>query len=448
VGKECCGDARLKRAGIQTGFPHGRNRRLIEFVPRECCGYRIRGSLNRTDGLDCVKLNSPALTRFLRQQSLYIALATIVAAVFWSIGQQVNPLTLLVYSLCIGNLIAPSLDRLRFLYSERPFPYDWLVFLAILLVLTTPVFLISSVFVWLLAPPTPQTLFHLITRGWKFPFLVTIVFGILSYLYGSTKERLERRNVELQHSVETSTAQLEQQDQELQRALEIQQSLLPAKIPQIAGYSIAGAWQPARVVGGDYFDVLRLDDHRMGICIADVAGKGMASALLMANVQAIVRAFAKDSDGPAQVCSRINRLLCDNMATGKFVTFVYGVLDNETRVWKYCNAGHLYPLVVSANSVRTLKEGGAVLGVFPDWQYLDSEVELKAGDRLLLFTDGITEASSDDGTEFGEENIAAVALAYQGTSAVELNERILARASQFCHSRFEDDATLLVVAVR
>jgi phosphoserine phosphatase RsbU/P len=394
-----------------------------------------------------VRLNSPGLTRLLRQQSLYIALATIVAAIFWAIGQQVNPLTLLVYSLCIGNLLTPALDSLRFLYSERPFPYDWLVFLVILLVLTTPVFLIASVFVWLLAPPTPQTLFHLITLGWKFPFLVTIVFGVLIYLYRSTKERLEQRNVELQHSVEVTAAQLKQQDKELQRAQEMQQSLLPATIPQIAGYSIAGAWQPARVVGGDYFDVLRLDDHRVGICIADVAGKGMASALLMANVQAIVRAFAKDAESPAHVCSRLNRLLCDSVATGKFVTFLYGVLDSETRVWQYCNAGHLYPLVVSQTSIRKLEEGGAVLGVFPNWHYQNAQAELKSGDRLLLFTDGITEASSDDGCEFGEANIAAVTLAYKGDSVLELNELILARAAQFCRSRFEDDATLLVVAV-
>ena len=300
---------------------------------------------------------------------------------------------------------------------------------------------------WLLAPPTPQTLFHLITYGWKLPFLVTIVFGILTYLYRSTKERLERRNVELQHSVETTTAQLQQRDQELQRALEIQQSLLPTNIPQIVGYSIAGAWQPARVVGGDYFDVLRLDDHRVGICIADVAGKGMASALLMANVQAIVRAFAKDSETPAHMCSRINRLLCESMAKGKFVTFLYGVLDSETRVWEYCNAGHLYPLVVSATSICRLENGGAVLGVFPDWHYQNSSVELKSGDRLLLFTDGITEAASEDECEFGETNIAAVTQSYKGGSMQELNTLILSRAGQFCRGRFEDDATLLVVAV-
>ena len=394
-----------------------------------------------------VRLDSPSRTRFLRQQILYIALATIIGAVFWAIGQQVNPLTLLVYSLCIGNLLMPPLNRLRFLYADRPFPYDWLILLPILLGLTMPVFLIASVFVWLLAPPTPQTLGHLVTRGWKLPFLVTMVFGILNYLYRSTKERLESRNVELQHSVERSAAQLEQQDKELQRAHEMQQSLLPAMIPQIPGYSIAGAWQPARVVGGDYFDVLRLDDHRLGICIADVAGKGMASALLMANVQAIVRAFAKDSESPAHVCSRINRLLCDSVAKGKFVTFIYGVLDSETRVWEYCNAGHLYPLVVSRDSIQKLEDGDAVLGVFPEWRYKNSSVELKSGDRLLLFTDGITEASCDDGVEFGEANIAAVVRAYKGDSVLELNELILARASQFCRSRFEDDATLLVVAV-
>ena len=391
-------------------------------------------------------MNVPSLARFFRQQSTYIAIAAVVGAIFWANGQQINPATVLLYSLCIGNLLTPATNRLNFLYWQRPFPYNLLIFLPVLLVLTVPVYLISSAIVWLIAPPTPQTLSHLITTGWKFPFLVTFVFGLVSFLYHSTRERLERRNVELQQTVESGTARLEMQEQELARAREIQHSLLPKDIPQLPGFEVAGAWQPASTVSGDYYDVLRLGDHRLGICIADVVGKGVSAALLMANVQAAVRAFASDSESPAWVCSRVNSLLCENIATGKFVTFLYGVLDGETHTFQYCNAGHLYPILVSSGSVRMPEQGGAVLGVFPAWQYEDSMIELRAGDRMLLFTDGITEATDADEQEFGEANIATFAKANSMCSASELNSRLLAQVTAFCGAQFQDDATLLVIA--
>ena len=391
-------------------------------------------------------MNVRSLARFFRQQSTYIAIAAVGAAIFWAIGQQINPATVLLYSLCIGNLLSPAIGRLEFLYWQKPFPHDLLIFLPVLLVLTVPVYLISSAVVWLIAPPTPQTLSHLITTGWKFPFLVTFVFGLVSFLYHSTRERLERRNVELQQTVERGTARLEMQEQELERAREIQQSLLPKEIPQLPGFEVAGAWQPASTVSGDYYDVLRLGDHRLGICIADVVGKGVSAALLMANVQAAVRAFAGDSESPAQVCAKVNLLLHENIATGKFVTFLYGILDGETHTFQYCNAGHLYPIIVSGGSVRMLEQGGAVLGVFPAWIYEDSTVELRAGDRLLLFTDGITEASDANGQEFEETSIATFAKANSTLSAKELNSRLLAKVTAFCDAQFRDDATLLVIA--
>ena len=391
-------------------------------------------------------MNVRSLARFFRQQSTYIAIAAVGAAIFWAIGQQINPATVLLYSLCIGNLLSPAIGRLEFLYWQKPFPHDLLIFLPVLLVLTVPVYLISSAVVWLIAPPTPQTLSHLITTGWKFPFLVTFVFGLVSFLYHSTRERLERRNVELQQTVERGTARLEMQEQELERAREIQQSLLPKEIPQLPGFEVAGAWQPASTVSGDYYDVLRLGDHRLGICIADVVGKGVSAALLMANVQAAVRAFASDSESPAQVCAKVNILLHENIATGKFVTFLYGILDGETHTFQYCNAGHLYPILVSGGSVRMLEQGGAVLGVFPEWIYEDSSVELRTGDRLLLFTDGITEASDADGREFEETSIATFAKANSTLSAKELNSRLLAKVTAFCDAQFRDDATLLVIA--
>ena len=388
----------------------------------------------------------PSLVRFFRQQSLYIALSAIVGAVFWAIGQPINPLTVMAYSLSIGNLITPATSRLRVLYANRPFPFDWLVFLPILLVLLFPVYVVSSAFVWLVAPPTPQTYEHLIRTGWKLPFLVTFVFGLLSFAYSTTKDRLEQRNFELQKSVEQGTTQLAKQEQELQRAREIQQSLLPKQIPQLAGFEVAGAWQPASTVSGDYYDVLGLRDQRLAICIADVVGKGVSAALLMANVQAAVHAFASDSMSPAEVSSKVNTLLFENIATGKFVTFLYGILDGATQTFEFSNAGHLYPIVISGGSARMIEQGGAVLGVFPAWKYENSTVMLRAGDRLLLFTDGITEATDADGKEFEETRIASFAVQNAGLSAIELNNRLLAEVTEFCGARFQDDATLLVIA--
>ena len=234
-------------------------------------------------------MNVPSLARFFRQQVFYIAIAAVIAAIVWAIGQKTNPASVLVYSLCIGNLLSPAIGWLGFLYEERPFPYNILIFVPLLIVLTVPIYLITSVVVWLVAPPFPLALSDLIMSQWKFSFVVTFAFGVPSFLYHSTKEHLERRNVELQQTVEQGTARgsarLEMQEAELERASEIQQSLLPRNIPQLRGFEVAGAWQPASTVSGDYYDVLRLDDHRLGICIADVVGKGVSAALLMANVQ-------------------------------------------------------------------------------------------------------------------------------------------------------------------
>jgi sigma-B regulation protein RsbU (phosphoserine phosphatase) len=393
-----------------------------------------------------VHVNVSFLARLFRQQTVYIAISAVVGAVFWANGQQINPATVLLYSICIGNLLSPAVGRLEFLYWRRSFPFNWLIFLPILLVVAIPTYIFSSAVVWLFASPAPQTLSHLIRTEWRFPYLVICVFGVFSFLYRNTRERLERRNRELQQSVERGATRLEMQEQELERAREIQQSLLPRDIPQLPGFAVAGAWQPARTVSGDYYDVLRLGDHKLGICIADVAGKGVSAALLMANVQAAVHAFAADSESPATVCSKVNSLLHENIAIGKFVTFLYGILDGETHSFQYCNAGHLYPILISGGSVRMLEMGGAVLGVFSTWTYEDSRVELRAGDRLLLFTDGITEASDGNGREFEETGIGTFAAANAGLSAIELNRRLLAEVTSFCSGQFQDDATLLVIA--
>ena len=388
----------------------------------------------------------PILGSIARRQILFLALSTVVAAIFWAIGHQVNPLTILVYSIALGNLTMLATEQIVRLCSTRRFPYNWLLFLSTLLLLLLPVYLISSLLVWWLATPGPESLRHLITTDWKFPVLITFVVSAVIYLYRTTKDRLEKRNLALQRSVDLGRVQLKMQEQELQHAREIQQSLLPKEIPQLPGYQIAGAWRPARTVSGDYFDVFPIAKNRMAICIADVVGKGVSAALLMANVQAAVHAFAGESETPAGVCVRVNRLLCEYLATGKFVTFVFGILDGENHTFEYCNAGHLDPIHLSNGKAETIDSSGAVLGVFPDWKYEDREMRLLSGDRLFLFTDGITEAEGENEQEFGEDRLAVYARENGTHTAAELNELLLGEVDRFCGSRFRDDATLLVVA--
>jgi sigma-B regulation protein RsbU (phosphoserine phosphatase) len=203
-----------------------------------------------------------------------------------------------------------------------------------------------------------------------------------------------------------------------------------------------------RTLNGDYFDVLELSAGRLGIAIADVVGKGVPAALLMSNVQATVRALAADAVTPGALVGKLNASVHRNTTPGKFVTFFYCVVDRNAGRLAYTNAGHCAPLLVRADgeTVR-LDAGGAVLGVFPDWPFEQAEVALAPGDRLVLFTDGVTEASNARDEEFGEERLAELVLALRDRGAHELKSRILQTVSSFTGGRSQDDATLVVVAV-
>jgi len=235
---------------------------------------------------------------------------------------------------------------------------------------------------------------------------------------------------------------------EIEEASATQRALLPREIPLFPGYGISAAWRPAGAVSGDYLDVLRLDANHLALCVADVIGKGVPAALIMSNVQAAVHALAGEMLPTGELCGRINRIITGNLGSGKFITLFYGVLDGERRRLSYTNAGHCQPILVRQNGecVR-MNHGGVVLGVFPDWSYQEEYVDLAPGDRLVLFTDGITEIENADGAEFGEERLMQLLQTHRELPAEATQQRVMAAIAEYSGGNFQDDATMIVTAV-
>jgi phosphoserine phosphatase RsbU/P len=241
----------------------------------------------------------------------------------------------------------------------------------------------------------------------------------------------------------------ERQQRELGEARRIQEKLLPASLPQIAGWDIAASWQPAAGVGGDCYDALTFSESRVGVSIADVVGKGIPAALLMSSLQASVRAFAGDAVAPADLCQQVNHILCGNIAEGRFISFFYSVVDTLERTLTYSNAGHYPPIVVRANgSVERLTAGGPVIGVFNDATYEQGSIVFGPGDRVILYTDGITEARNAGDEEFDEERLIDAAVAGRSLDPASLEARLSAAVSAFTGGTYQDDATLIVMGPR
>ena len=370
----------------------------------------------------------------------------VVYALLASINQRASLFVIMIASLTVGNLIIPLQFACRRLYVACPFPWNWVAFLPVQIMFGV-ICAVSAILFLQLTKIDREPFSFLFARIGYFVIVVAVVTNVVLFGVEEFQRKLRKRNQQLEQTVEKGTIALQEQEEELKRAREIQQMLLPSSLPQLAGVQIAGAWQPAREVGGDYFDVIQLDKDRLGICMGDVAGKGITAALLMANLQASFRAFASSEASPQVVCTKLNKFLCANVASGKFVTFFYAVLDADARTLTYENAGHSPGLLLRSNgTAETLRGGGAVLGALPHWTYQDYTAQLQPGDQLLLSTDGITEAENAKLEEFGEERLLATARARDG-SALETQRAIMQQVTAFCGGNFRDDATLLVLRI-
>jgi serine phosphatase RsbU (regulator of sigma subunit) len=231
------------------------------------------------------------------------------------------------------------------------------------------------------------------------------------------------------------------------QARAIQQTLLPREIPRIPKLEVSGTWQPARTMGGDYYDVLKLSDSEVAICIGDVAGKGMPAALLMSALQAAVRASASNS--PRDLCERVRRVVVSSLSGGRFVTFFYATLDTDAMTLRWCNAGHNAPILARADGTLVrLEEGGpAISRLFRDAGYSEREIALLPGDRLVLFTDGVSEATDAANEILGESRIEELVIDARSLAAAKLQQTIVDAAVSHSGGDLEDDLTLVVAAV-
>jgi sigma-B regulation protein RsbU (phosphoserine phosphatase) len=236
-------------------------------------------------------------------------------------------------------------------------------------------------------------------------------------------------------------------ERELQMARRVQASLLPDELPQREGWEFAARWLPARVVAGDFYDVIPLEGDHFGLVIADVTDKGMPSALLMALTRSIVRASLEGAASLAQAISKANRLICADSKLGMPVTLFCGRLDPEKAKLTYVNAGHNPPLLwrPESGALQELTRTGMVLGVDETTAYEEAAVTLKSGDILLLYTDGVTDATDLVGQQFGLERMRAAFTAKPGASATAILSRITLAIERFAGAADPfDDITLLV----
>ncbi|HTS69791.1 MAG TPA: SpoIIE family protein phosphatase [Terriglobia bacterium] len=263
---------------------------------------------------------------------------------------------------------------------------------------------------------------------------------------GVLRRRARQTQAEDARRVQHAMNELRQHEEEIEEAHRIQERMVPLAIPRFAGYEIDAAWRPARSVGGDYYDVVKFSEDRLGVAIGDVTGKGIPAALLMSNLQATVRGFAGANVAPVDVCDRVNRVSLPQVGDCRFITFFYGLLHAPAHRLAYVNAGHNPPLLVHRDGSQSrLRDGGPVLGLVSDWQAQTGSVDLAPGDRLILFTDGITESADARGEEFMEERLAALATTHRHMRPKALIEKIMAAVREFNGDQWNDDATLLVL---
>jgi sigma-B regulation protein RsbU (phosphoserine phosphatase) len=240
-------------------------------------------------------------------------------------------------------------------------------------------------------------------------------------------------------------------DQEMQIARQVQSRLLPQQVPVLKTLDVAGKCIQTRAVGGDYYDFLDFGAGKLGLVLADISGKGMSSALLMANLQANLRGqYALALEDLPRLLQSVNYLFFKNTETSHYATTFFSIYDDRRRTLRYVNCGHNPPILLRANGVvERLEATATVLGLFEEWTCTVADLQLASGDVLVIYTDGISEAAEgDDAEEFGEERLLASIRAHREQSSAEMLDAIVAEVQLFSQGWQADDMTLIVARCR
>jgi serine phosphatase RsbU (regulator of sigma subunit)/ketosteroid isomerase-like protein len=259
-----------------------------------------------------------------------------------------------------------------------------------------------------------------------------------TYAYELTRQRLDHE-----------LRERERFEHELRVAQRIQQALLPKELPVLGGWEIVPYYQPAREVGGDFYDFLTLSDGRVGAIIGDVSGKGIAAALVMANTQSVLRAVAQGSTTPGELLAQVNEVLFAYIPSNMFVTCFCGVLDPESGRFTYANAGHNPPLRQHGDKAIDLRATGMPLGLMPGMPYEEKSTLLLPGDRVLFYSDGLIEAHNQEREMLGSPRLKDL-LMENPPGARQLTAHVLAELGRFTGEQWEqeDDITLVTLQRR
>jgi len=272
---------------------------------------------------------------------------------------------------------------------------------------------------------------------WVITFSVTTVVAILVLSLYRFKVQLEASRNELMRA-----------EAELNFARKVQQALFPRQLPLRGDLEFTAICIPARGISGDYYDIHELEDGRLIIAIADISGKGISAAILMANLQALLRVIAHSDLTPSEVCSRLNYHLSEVTDFARFATLFYAEWLSSDRRLRYVNAGHNPPFLINGTECLRLETGGIPLGIFPESSFETGEAALMPGDLLVLYSDGITEAGQSSGKEFGEERFRALIQAERGRPLAELQSLILDEVRRWTEADPDDDITLLMARAK
>jgi phosphoserine phosphatase RsbU/P len=283
--------------------------------------------------------------------------------------------------------------------------------------------------------------------------------GVLR-LYSPNPKRFDRSDISVARAVASQCALAVTNAKYYARALEgakiaeqmkmagyIQRKMIPEHAPKMSGLAIAATYIPCYAVGGDYYDFLRLDEHRLAIGIADIMGKGMPAALMMSSFRSAFRAFAEHgSDDVCKMICRLNRMACSECTEGEFISFFYAIFDTKAGTITYCNCGHEPTVLIRGGQCIDLDKGGLVLGVDANAQYENETVALKDKDSLIFYTDGLTDAANFNGDLWGRDNLLSVAKTFALSPAEQIVGNLLLYRRRFVGLADQlDDISVVVV---